>query len=474
LIRRLWHSPTITTWGSFTVRFASVLLLLPLVLVRFAPADVAVWQLFASLAAIMLMLDFGVSPTLSRMLGYARGGASLSQMADMRDPPGGEGHADPAAAAAVFAVVRWLYPLLAIGVGVLFGIGGTLALAHPIAQSPDPGSAWVAWGVALAGSVVMFWGGSYAAALQGMNSIAPLRRWEVATGCAQIATCLLVLLAGGGLLALVAAHQAWLVIAALRNRFLLRRLHPELFTRRAARDDRVLLLIWPATWRSGIGMLMSHGLVHASGVAYSQAASPVDVASYLLGLRVVSVISQVAQAPFYSKLPRLAELQASGARAEQRALAQRGMRFAHWVFVAGVVAVALFIDPALRAIGSRTPFVSEAMWAVLAVAFFLERFGAMHLQLYTLTNHVVWHVANGVTGLLIIAIAVASYSWLGLLAFPLAMLLAYGGFYCVYSVRRSAVVHGMPLGTFERRAALPPAVALGCAVAAGWLASART
>jgi O-antigen/teichoic acid export membrane protein len=143
---------------------------------------------------------------------------------------------------------------------------------------------------------------------------------------------------------------------------------------------------------------MCQGIIQASGLVYGQLASAAEVAAYFLALRVATLISQFCQAPFYSKLPRLAELQSAGNLVEQLRLTQRGMRVAYWVFALGAVAVALSADRVLHLIGSRTQFVSPGVWAVLALAYFAERFGAMHLQLYSLTNHIVWHIANGVSG----------------------------------------------------------------------------
>ena len=96
----------------------------------------------------------------------------------------------------------------------------------------------------------------------------------------------------------------------------------------------------------------------------------------------------------------------------------------------------------------------------MALAFFAERFGAMHLQLYSLTNHIVWHIANGVTGLLMIAIAWLIYPRLGAYAFPLAMLLAYIGFYCVYSASHTRKAFALQLLRFESRTAAPAVVVL--------------
>lgn len=466
LSSRVWHSPTLTTWGSIFVRLVSVVLLLPLVLTRYDAPEVAVWQLFSVLFSLALLFDFGLAPTFARLLAYARGGATLDEMARPTAPfHAARADMGPAGSAAtVFAAQRWLYLRLGIAAALVFGLIGSWALLRPISLTADPAAAWAAWGLVLATMAVGFWGNGFAAALQGMDHIAVLRRWEIGCGLAQVASSTGVLLAGGGLLELVASYQFWVVFNALRNRMLMKRLCPQLMAAPVRADNAVLRVLWPATWRSGVGLLMSQGIVQASGVIFSQVGNPAQVAAYLLALRVMTVVSQFSAAPFYSKLPQLAKLQMSQQRPAQMVLAQRGMRLAHWTFVLGVGLVAVSAQPLLDLIGSRTAFVSHAVWALMCLAFFTERFGAMHLQLYSVTNHIVWHIANGVSGLLMIGLAMALFPALGLMALPLGMLLAYTGFYCVYCFGKSSKSFDFTLIGFERGVSLLPALALASVV----------
>jgi hypothetical protein len=175
------------------------------------------------------------------------------------------------------------------------------------------------------------------------------------------------------------------------------------------------------------------------------------------------MVSLFSQAPFYSKLPRLAELQqASGGRDEQLRLARRGMRLAYAVFVPGMLLVGFVAQPSLELIGSQTSFVQPGLWAVLALAFFAERYGAMHLQLYSLTNHIIWHVANGLAGAVMVLTAVLLYAQVELYAFPLAMLIANAGVYATISAWHSRRAFQLRLMSFESRTAWPAlAVLLG-------------
>lgn len=455
-----WHSPTLTTWASMAVRFSALLLVLPLALTRFSAAEVAVWQLFATVLMLMALLDFGLAPTFARMLALARGGAPLAGGSDRdgRRPTVSD-------TGRLLATLRWLYVRVAIAIVLLFATFGSVTLSGPIGQLAQPSQGWWSWALVLATSGATLLGQGYASALIGMDRTALLRRWEALCGLGQIATSIAVLATGGGLIALVGSYQAWAVFNAWRNRRLLATLHPALFACPPARDRTVLAAVWPVAWRSGLGVLASHGLIHASGLVYAQLRPAAEVAAYLLALRFAMAVSQLSQAPFYTKLPQLAMLHAGGREAEKIALAQRGMRQALWVYAAGAIGVALAVAPALTVLGSKTPFVDGRFWATLALAFFIERYGAMHLQLYSLSNRIVWHIASGMTGVLSCLLVVPLHAVAGALALPLAMLVAHAVFYVPYSTWLSLRQVGRGWLAFERSAAIPPALAMAVATA---------
>jgi hypothetical protein len=148
------------------------------------------------------------------------------------------------------------------------------------------------------------------------------------------------------------------------------------------------------------------------------------------------------------------------------------MRLAHWVFAAGAVGIGVLGAPLLTMIGSNTPFVDNHIWWLLSAAFFTERLGAMYLQLYSTTNHIVWHIANGVTGVLMLGFAWLLFPHLDMAALPLAMLLAYAGFYTVYAIYLSRKAFNFSWLRFEARsAALPLAAAAACVMAQHYFVS---
>ena len=140
----------------------------------------------------------------------------------------------------------------------------------------------------------------------------------------------------------------------------------------------------------------------------------------------------------------------------QRRLAQAAMRTSYWIIVTGVLVIAAVADPILGFLGADISFVTRDFWLILALGGLAERYGAMHLQLYSTTNHILWHWINGATGLIFIAVVVAFYPVVTQYAFPIAYCVSNIGFYSWYSARLSYSALGISGRQFELSAIAGP------------------
>lgn len=484
LAKRLWNSPTFTTWGSFAARTLHLAILLPLVLRFFSPAEVALWQVFSTLLGLQLLADLGFGSTFSRLISYAFGGAVGIAGDGQLQPPDEDREANWVLIARLFAVMRLIYSRLSWLLFIGLVVGGSFALVarvnalndvtvaagHSVYSSTKPVEAWIAWGGIVLVTFVSFRANAYAAFLQGTNHVAVVRRWEALFGVGALASSLTVLLLDGGLVALVFSSQVWILLNAWRNRWLTTQVCGGRFRRlppcRADRD--ILVAAWPPAWRAGVGILMSFGVVQISAIFYAQSNDTVGVATYLLGLKLMQAVSQISQAPFYSKLPALSRLWIQGRRDEQVKLAERGMRLAYWAQVAPAIGLGFFGPWLIENIGSHTPFPSGHLWGLLIAASLCERYGAMHLQLYSTSNHIVWHVANGGAGVIFLGVATVLFPQIGVLALPGAMLAGYVGFYSWYSARLSHRRFGLKWPQFDLATVGSPALLLGIYILYTW------
>ncbi|WP_157772433.1 lipopolysaccharide biosynthesis protein [Lacunisphaera limnophila] len=444
---------------------------------RFYPAEIALWQVFSVLIGLQMLAELGFGSTFARLVAYAMGGA-----ADLNGSGGlGQEHGTKnpnwLLLGRICGTMRFIYDRLSIFLAALLVVGGTLALFRRVEALDDgssllvesgrhlttPVEAWLAWGCIVFSTVIYFRNNCYGAFLQGTNHVALSRRWESAYGFLSILTSFATLILGGGLLGLVLVTQLWVLLSAWQGHRLARMVFGGRFRAfpPAAFDREIFAFAWSPAWRAGLGAFMSFGLVQISGLLYAQSEDTVAVASYLLGLRLVQTISQISQAPFYSKLPMLSRLWAQQKVGEQVALAQRGMSWAYWSFVIPFILLGLIAPALLDFIGSQTPFPDPTLWGLLGAAFLCERYGAMHLQLYSTTNHIVWHIANGVTGFIFVAVSLWLFPEMGVAALPMGMLIGNLTFYCWYSARLSHCKFALQWPSFDTHAVGWPALCLG-------------
>lgn len=433
-VQRWWHSPTLNTWASFATRSLTFVIVLPLLLRKFSPEELTVWYLFATLASLHMLAESGFGSTFVRMIAYAMSGASDLQAA-MAGRGGTQAHCNLALLGQIVGTMRTIYQRLTLLLAVLLGLGGTWALVRPLAALPDPRAGWIGWVLVYANTLLVFQGNFFSTWLQGTNQIAVLRRWETFTSLGSIFTSFLLLKVGAGLLPLVAATQMWATLGVARNAWLaLQVLDGRL---RTFRDTRycptVFGTVWPSAWRAGVGVLMSFGVTQSTGLVYAQMGRSRDVAAYLLALRLQQMIVAMSNAPFYSKLPLLSRWWAEGAHGRIVSDARRAKSLTLWALAFPLISIGLLGPNLFKWIESQTPFPAPWIWWLLGIAALAERYGAIHLQLYSLSNHIIWHIANGIAGSIQILASIALYPHHQVAAFPIAALCG-GSFYLCYSV----------------------------------------
>lgn len=441
------------------------MLVLPIVLHRFPDEEITLWQVLVTIMGFQFLADIGFGSTGARVVAYAHAGApEIDQPVDLSNPASHTPNWE--LLARIAGTLRTIYARLGWVFGFLLLVFGSWAVRKPIGllsheATTSPAQAWIAWGIVAVTTVVAFRGNYYSAMLQGVNEIATLRRWEALFACGSIFSAFAVLLAQGNLLALIASNQVWTLASTLRNRWLYQKSFHHRFDVGRSRifDRRVLEYLWPTAWRTAVGVFMSQGITQLSSLVYAQSPDSRSVASYLVGMRLMQVLNQFSQAPFSSKLPVLARYWAQRRVVDLVEFARRGMALTYWTFIGGFVVIGLAGPVALELIGSKTPFPSQSVWVALGVAILLERYGGMHLQLYTTANTIIWHIVNGVSGAIFAVSAWLLFDWFGVLAMPLGMIAGYALFYCWFSALHSYRQFQLRFFDFDvKTAGLPVAV----------------
>ena len=442
------------------MRVLSFVAVYPLLFRKFGAGDVALWLSFTSLIGLQMMVSLGFEPTFARLIAYALGGLSPERMRDVSVLPG-RAEAAPANYPAV-AEIRATMRTVCLGIA-LVGLGlmataGTALVAKAIGRASVPLHGWWAWwGVALTTSLCL-WGTQLTAYLQGANHIPLLRRWEALSSLGSILSSCGVLVAGGGVLALVLVTQGWACFNVGRNWLLCRRIEagmPGGQGPRARFSRRVFRAAWPSAWQAGAAQLASQGIVQSSSLVVAQAGSAATAASFLLCLRLAQFVTVFGTVPFTSKLPVLARLRAEGRLSELVRLAKRGMVLTHWGLLGVVLGVGLAGNPVLTALGNKSVRIDPGLWDLFGLQMLLERYGGMHQALYSLTNRVLaLQVAVPFAGVYFATLALLVRPC-AVLAVPAAMIVAQLATLW-YTMKHSYPTVGQRFWPFEKTVAVPP------------------
>lgn len=440
IIVRLWHSPTFNTWISTGARTLSFILVLPILLRRFSPAELAVWYLFAAFADFSFFVDIGFSPTFGRFIAYAMGGAKEAPNFKLKSAHRGD-DASPNydLMGEMVATMRGLFASLSLLVFLGYILVGTMVLYRPISATQNSIELWQSWAVTSLAAPLSFFGTLYFSFLEGCNFIALLRRMQGFFAVLAVIAAFIVLFFGGGFLELTITFCVINLIVVFVARQICRHILSGAFKRFGGWkiNLKTLKSIWTAAWRSGVGTLAYRFSLQLAGFVYAQFGSPVLVASYLFSLKIMNTLIAMSIAPFYSKIFLLPRLHAQNRINEMLAVAREGMRLTYILYATAVIGVGVGLPLVLSVLGSKTPFVSPVVWALMGLAYFFDRYGAMHMRIYETTNHILTHKqCLGFFVIYLPALAIL-FPIMGIIAIPLSMMCGSLGFYGWYAAKYS-------------------------------------
>jgi hypothetical protein len=372
----LWNSPTFTTWGKFLVQSLSLIAVTPLLLTRFDETEIAAWYLFASLNFFGTTISARLGLTFSRMFAFAMGGSS--NLAPIKEKRAQENDGQPNWEAFERAYgtigslnlgIGWVNVLLAIGMG-LYGLSNVLE------GYSDAARIWAAFGFMQLIALISFVFQRYSVALQGMNYVALSNRWQIIFSIFSIFVGCVALSLGADILILAVVMQSVVALGLLRNRVLLGRVEGGRVLKLKAYgfDREVFAWAWPPVWKGFIAQFGVVGGVQATAIIYTGIGAKADVASYLFAVRMMSTLTQVAEAPLSSVLPLLAKLRAMGDIPGLRSLLRRRMGISISLLALGVLVGGFLFPFLMKFIGSNVAFIPLDLWLLLGGLTLIIRF----------------------------------------------------------------------------------------------------
>lgn len=361
------------SWGILSqfLQYGSSLLVLPLMVTRLSSAQLGLWYLFMAIQSLVVILDFGFTPTFSRNFTFVFAGVDDLQKEGVAS---GGGAVNSSLLASLVRSSRILYACIGTIVGLTMLGPGSWYIRSLLVKNPGVPHAWLAWGlfiIAVSTNLYFLW---YTPLLLGAGRI----REDYKVGIINRGG--FAVLAGAGLLfsnSLVVVSAAYLggvILSRLYAGRVSRVLVPS--TRNGAtpyRDIfRLISIIWHNSYRMGIVSIGAFLITRVSVFVVSSFYGLAATAQFSISLQIFSVIGSISQVALITFMPRLARCRVSGDMVEFKQLFMLATLFIWAISLALDVSVILFGNHLLVMLHSRTLLMDRGVLVMMAFIWLLE------------------------------------------------------------------------------------------------------
>jgi O-antigen/teichoic acid export membrane protein len=362
-------------------RLLSGVLVLPLV-VRILPSDhLGLWYVFLSLQGIAALFDLGFSPAVTRAAGYLWGGARELRkfgVAQVESGKSADVHPNYSLLTRLVTTMRLYYRFFGIGSGLIMLLVGGAWVWIKTQNFPDAASLRACYALFVFGGFLNATGDLWPALLSGINGVQAAQRILVGSAFINFVTTVGGLLSHLGIWSLVIATVCagafirWAGRAAFFRRAALK------FDQQSRPDFDLIGTLWPTAWRAGLVSLGGFLVVSANTLICSAFLDLKRTASYGLSLSIIAILTYASSTFIQIKLPVINQLRATNRTNDIVDLWIQRTRISVTFFILGGLALLLFGNLALQAIGAKTLLLPKPQLALALLIFGLE----MHHSLY--------------------------------------------------------------------------------------------
>lgn len=375
-------------------------ILLPFILHKMPQETVGIWNIFQTITALVLLLDFGFRPTFARNISYIFSGVKTLQRNGVAHTTS-EASVDYSLLKGTLLAMKRFYRWMSLAVFGILATAGTAYFWYILQKySGDRQDALIAWILLIAINCYNLYTFYYDALLTGKGYVTRTQQINMMGQAVYIGLAIGLIYAGFGLTAIVASQ----LISTIIRRILTYRVFftPELKAHLhdvAPQEPKgILQAITPNAVKIGLTQLGGF-LVNKSAILIGSAFLTLEqVACYGITIQVMDILARCATVFYQSYLPKLAQCRAENDLIGLRRyyLLCTGSLLA--VYVAGGIAWIFLGEWALNLIGSQTHFVPAAMLMVMLLISTLEHNHAVSAGFIMADNKIPFFIPSLVSG----------------------------------------------------------------------------
>jgi len=408
------------------LKIGSQAILLPFVLRFFPQEQIGIWTIFASIIAIVTMLDFGFNPSFTRNVCYVLSGVKTLKVTGLQIEEDNS-EVDFGLLKGLISVMRSFYARIALILFAILSTAGTYYVFFILqGYTGDKNEIIIAWLILCLVNVYGFYTFYFDALLIGMGKIMRSRQIIVLGQMLYLAVSIIFISFGIGLIALTSAQAVSIVVRRILTYFSVYTGNINYHLKNAVKkqEKEIFRAVYPNAVKLGLTGLGAILVIRSQPIIGSLYLSLEDLASYGITIQLVGVLTGVAMVYFQTYNPKIMQCRVKNNIAAIKSIYMRSRLILVSLFIVGGFGLLLFGPWVLSIIGSNTPLLPRMYVFFALVIALLEANHGMAASILLSKNQVPFFKAAIVAGLMTVILL---FMFLGVFRLGVWSLILAGG-----------------------------------------------
>jgi len=405
-------------------KISSSVLLLPFILHKLPSEDVGIWSIFASIAALVFLIDFGFNSSFSRNVTYIFSGVRSLQKDGHETNFDANGQINYGLFKGLLSSMRWFYSRVSLVLFCLLATVGTVYI-HRLLQNyhGDKLNVYIAWFLFISINTYNLYTLYYDALLEGRGLIKISKQVIILGHIIYLLVSVIAIFAGFGLIALVSAQLVSIVtIRTISQRiFFTVELKDKLDHCQAENRKDILKAIYPNAVKYGVTSFGGFMIQKSSIFIGSLYLTLPAIASFGITKQMMDIIVAIANISLSTFLPQIAFLRVENNYERIKVIYVRGVMIANAIFILASLVIIFFGSTILHIIKSNTDLNQNVLVAV-AVSSLIGLNSGISGAIISTKNHIPFvkpSLLSG-AGTILLLFAFFKFTNLGLLGMAIA------------------------------------------------------
>lgn len=400
------RADVIWNYAATFLRIAASTLLLPFIL-RLMPSEtLGIWSVFVTVNSLIILLDFGFNPSFARNITYTLSGMQTLQSKGYASPDiQYTSSVDYGLLKGIINAMKWFYLRIAAIFFLLLSTVGTYYIYNLLKKyHGDQQEVYQAWALLCIINCFNLSSLYYDSLLQGKGLIKQSRQIVIISQVIYLFVALILIFAGKGLIAIVAAQGSSVVIVRwLSHRLFFSQATKALIDKAHARSKtEILRAIYPNALKAGLTAFSGIMVQRSAMIIGSLYLSLEQIASYGITTQIIALIAGLSGIYFNTYQAKIVQLRIKDDKNSIKNIYIKGQ----FIFVATYLIAGAFLlllgDVILNMIGSQTRLLpSLALLAALFLSFEQTNF-LIAGNILSTKNEIPFFKSSIVSGIIII------------------------------------------------------------------------